>query len=79
MTDLKVVSGGAGGPWWDAFTELESEIRDLCRMAELTVMVLEDDKDLTAFCVYEVRNRTEALKRKYEQLWHKTRKQAQST
>lgn len=42
MTDLKVVSGGNRDTWWNAFTELESEIRDLRRMAELMVMVLED-------------------------------------
>ena len=42
MTDLKVVSGGNRDTWWNAFTELELEIRDLRRMAELMVMVLED-------------------------------------
>jgi hypothetical protein len=80
MTDLRVIDGGGrtGNPWWNAFTELETDIRDLRRMAELTVMVLEDDEDLTAFLVYEVRDRTEALKRKYEQLWDKTCKQEQS-
>jgi hypothetical protein len=52
------------------FFDLEAEIRELHRMAALTVMALENKDDaLTAFGVYEVRIRAKVLEEQFDELF----------
>jgi hypothetical protein len=52
------------------FFDLEAEIRELHRMAALTVMALENKDDaLTSFGVYEVRIRAKVLEEQFDELF----------
>ena len=64
MTDLKVIDGKRGHA--HAFLELEPDICDLVRMAEL-VDLADDSRDsgLLTFAVGQFRKMAEDLKRKY--------------
>ena len=80
MTALKVVNEKTDrhwqNPWWVAFFGLETDILELRNVITLAAMAFEEDKNAAAFCIYDARDRAEALKAKYGELWHKALKQA---
>ena len=53
---------------------LETDILELRNVITLAAMAFEEDKNAAAFCIYDARDRAEAVKAKYGELWHKALK-----
>jgi hypothetical protein len=77
MTPLKIVNREDREAWRSAFSELENEIREVHNVAELGVLALHD-RELTAFCIYQMQEKAQALRLKFAQLWEQAPKQVRS-
>jgi hypothetical protein len=68
MTDLKVIDSKGGHTW--AFIQLEPDICDLVRAAELAELAQDSgDSGLLIFAVGQFHKMADDLKRKYFELW----------